>query len=83
MVKYFSIFIIILIFVVGSVTAIYIPPYLERQQKLRDRSFGCFNYKQMKQQSQESYQLNPNGSKWKREGMAAAGLLKKHSCTPQ
>lgn len=83
MVKYFLIFIMILIFAVGSVTAIYLPPYLERQQKLRDQSFGCFKYKQMLQQSQESYQLNPNGSKWKREGLAAAGRLKKYRCTPQ
>ena len=78
-----SIFIIVLILAVGSMTAIYLPPYLERKQQSRDRSFGCLNYTQMLRQSQESYQLNPNGSKWKREGMAAAGLLKKHSCTPQ
>ena len=83
MVKYFSIFIIILIFAVGSVTAIYLPPYLERQQKLRDRSFGCINYRQMVQKSDDSYQLNPSGSTWKREGMAAAGLLKKHRHTPK
>ena len=78
-----SIFIIVLILAVGSMTAIYLPPYLERQQKLRDGSFGCINYRQMVQKSDDSYQLNPSGSTWKREGMAAAGLLKKHRCTPQ
>ena len=78
---YFSFAVILLI--LGFIMAIYIPPYLEKQQKLRDGSLGCFKYKEMLQMSKESFQLNSTGSKWKREGMAAAGLLKKHGCTMQ
>jgi hypothetical protein len=71
----------VIFLILGLITAIYIPPYLEKQQELRDDSLGCFNYNEMLQMSKESFQLNPAGSKWKRESMAAAGLLKKHGCT--
>jgi hypothetical protein len=81
--KYFLVFATISIIIIGSLTAIYLPGYLERQQKLRDRDSGCFEYRQMHQKATDSYAVNPNGAKWKRESMAAAGLLKKHRCTPQ
>jgi len=80
--RYFLIFAVIFL-ILGLIMAIYLPAYLEKKQKLRDGSLGCFKYQEMLQMSKESFQLNSTGSKWKREGMAAAGLLKKHGCTPQ
>ena len=79
--RYILIFVVIFL-IIGLTMAIYLPPFLEKQQKLRDGSSGCFEYTEMLQTSKESFQLNPSGSKWKRESMAAAGLLKKHGCTP-
>ena len=81
--KYFLIFGSILVLTITVATVLYLPSYLEKQQKIRDNSYGCIKYSLMLEQSLESYQMNPNGSKWKRESMAAAGLLTKHRCTPK
>ena len=61
--------------------SILLPPYLEKKQKQRDRSLGCFQYRQMLKESEESYALNPNGKKWVRESMAAEGLRKDFGCS--
>ena len=60
---------------------IFLPPYLEKKQKQRDRSLGCLQYRQMLTESEKSYALNPNGKKWVRESMAAEGLRKDFGCT--
>ncbi len=56
-------------------------PHFKRKQEARDRSLGCFKYRQMFQQANESYSINPNGKKWVRESMAADGLRNKHKCS--
>lgn len=61
--------------------SILLPPYLEKKQKQRDRSLGCFQYRQMLKESEKSYALNPNGKKWVRESMAAEGLRKDFGCS--
>ena len=61
--------------------SIFLPPYLEKKQKQRDRGLGCFQYRQMLKESEKSYALNPNGKKWVRESMAAEGLRKDFGCS--
>ena len=70
---------LIILIIIGS--SILLPPYLEKKQKQRDRSLGCFQYRQMLKESEKSYALNPNGKKWVRESMAAEGLRKDFGCS--
>ena len=70
---------LIILVIIGL--SILLPPYLEKKQKQRDRSLGCFQYRQMLKESEESYALNPNGKKWVRESMAAEGLRKDFGCS--
>ena len=79
--KYFYLIAGTLIIVVIIGLSILLPPYLEKKQKQRDRSLGCFQYRQMLKESEESYALNPNGKKWVRESMAAEGLRKDFGCS--
>ena len=79
--KYFYLIAGTLIILVIIGLSILLPPYLEKKQKQRDRSLGCFQYRQMLKESEESYALNPNGKKWVRESMAAAGLRKDFGCS--
>ena len=79
--KYFYLIAGTLIILVIIGLAILLPPYLEKKQKQRDRSLGCFQYRQMLKESEESYALNPNGKKWVRESMAAEGLRKDFGCS--
>ena len=79
--KYFYLIAGTLIILVIIGLSILLPPYLEKKQKQRDRSLGCFQYRQMLKQSEESYALNPNGKKWVRESMAAEGLRKDFGCS--
>ena len=81
MVKYFYLIAGTLIILVIIGLSILLPPYLEKKQKQRDRSLGCFQYRQMLKESEESYALNPNGKKWVRESMAAEGLRKDFGCS--
>jgi len=60
---------------------LYVPPYLQEQQRLRDGSMGCAKYRRMYREAVKSYQANPNGKKHVREFIAAEGLMSKHSCT--
>ena len=71
--------IVIILFIISL--AIFLPPYFEKKQKQRDRSLGCFQYRQMIKESEKSYALNTNGKKWVRESMAAEGLRKDFGCT--
>ena len=61
--------------------AIYVPPYLKEQQRLRDGSMGCAKYRRMYREAVTTYQENPNGKKHIREFIAAEGLMNKHRCT--
>lgn len=79
--KYFYLIAGTLIILVIIGLSIFLPPYLEKKQKQRDRSLGCFQYRQMLKESEESYALNPNGKKWVRESMAAEGLRKDFGCS--
>ena len=79
--KYFYLTAGTLIILVIIGLSILLPPYLEKKQKQRDRSLGCFQYRQMLKESEESYALNPNGKKWVRESMAAEGLKKDFGCS--
>ena len=79
--KYFYLIAGTLIILVIISLSILLPPYLEKKQKQRDRSLGCFQYRQMLKESEESYALNPNGKKWVRESMAAEGLRKDFGCS--
>ena len=79
--KYFYLIAGTLIILVIIGLSILLPPYLEKKQKQRDRSLGCFQYMQMLKESEESYALNPNGKKWVRESMAAEGLRKDFGCS--
>ena len=79
--KYFYLIAGTLIILVIIGLSIILPPYLEKKQKQRDRSLGCFQYRQMLKESEESYALNPNGKKWVRESMAAEGLRKDFGCS--
>ena len=79
--KYFYLIAGTLIILVIIGLSILLPPYLEKKQKQRDRSLGCFQYRQMLKESEESYLLNPNGKKWVRESMAAEGLRKDFGCS--
>ena len=79
--KYFYLIAGTLIILVIIGLSILLPPYLEKEQKQRDRSLGCFQYRQMLKESEESYALNPNGKKWVRESMAAEGLRKDFGCS--
>ena len=79
--KYFYLIAGILIILVIISLSIFLPPYLEKKQKQRDRGLGCFQYRQMLKESEESYALNPNGKKWVRESMAAEGLRKDFGCS--
>lgn len=79
--KYFYLITGTLIILVIIGLSILLPPYLEKKQKQRDRSLGCFQYRQMLKESEESYALNPNGKKWVRESMAAEGLRKDFGCS--
>ena len=79
--KYFYLIAGTLIILVIIGLSILLPPYLEKKQKQRDRSLGCFQYGQMLKESEESYSLNPNGKKWVRESMAAEGLRKDFGCS--
>ena len=79
--KYFNLIAGTLIILVIIGLSILLPPYLEKKQKQRDRSLGCFQYRQMLKESEESYALNPNGKKWIRESMAAEGLRKDFGCS--
>lgn len=81
MMKYFYLIAGTLIILVIIGLSILLPPYLEKKQKQRDRSLGCFQYRQMLKESEESYALNPNGKKWVRESMAAEGLRKDFGCS--
>ncbi|NCW65682.1 MAG: hypothetical protein EBW03_08290 [Rhodobacteraceae bacterium] len=60
---------------------LYVPPYLQEQQRLRDGSMGCAKYRRMYREAVKSYQENPNGKKHVREFIAAEGLMNKHRCT--
>ena len=79
--KYFYLIAGTLIILVIISLSIFLPPYLEKKQKQRDRSLGCFQYRQMLKESEKSYALNPNGKKWVRESMAAEGLRKDFGCS--
>ena len=79
--KYFYLIAGTLIILVIISLSILLPPYLEKKQKQRDRSLGCFQYRQMLKESEKSYALNPNGKKWVRESMAAEGLRKDFGCS--
>ena len=79
--KYFYLIAGTLIILVIIALSIFLPPYLEKKQKQRDRGLGCFQYRQMLKESEESYALNPNGKKWVRESMAAEGLRKDFGCS--
>ena len=79
--KYFYLIAGALIILVIIGLSLLLPPYLEKKQKQRDRSLGCFQYRQMLKESEESYALNPNGKKWVRESMAAEGLRKDFGCS--
>ena len=79
--KYFYLIAGILIILVIISLSIFLPPYLEKKQKQRDRGLGCFQYRQMLKESEKSYALNPNGKKWVRESMAAEGLRKDFGCS--
>ena len=70
---------VIILFIISLI--IILPPYFEKKQKQRDRSLGCFQYRQMLKESEKSYSINPNGKKWVRESMAAEGLRKDFGCT--
>ena len=75
-------FILGIVIILAIITLIiFLPPYLEKKQKQRDRSLGCLQYRQMLTESEKSYALNPNGKKWVRESMAAEGLRKDFGCT--
>ena len=60
---------------------LYVPPYLQEQQRLRDGSMGCAKYRRMYREAVKTYQENPNGKKHVREFIAAEGLMNKHRCT--
>ena len=79
--KYFYLIAGTLIILIIISLSILLPPYLEKKQKQRDRSLGCFQYRQMLKESEKSYALNPNGKKWVRESMAAEGLRKDFGCS--
>ena len=79
--KYFYLIAGTLIILVIIGLLVLLPPYLEKKQKQRDRSLGCFQYRQMLKESEKSYALNPNGKKWVRESMAAEGLRKDFGCS--
>ena len=79
--KYFYLIAGTLIILVIISLSIFLPPYLEKKQKQRDRGLGCFQYRQMVKESEKSYALNPNGKKWVRESMAAEGLRKDFGCS--
>ena len=79
--KYFYLIAGTLIILVIISLSIFLPPYLEKKQKQRDRGLGCFQYRQMLKESEKSYELNPNGKKWVRESMAAEGLRKDFGCS--
>ena len=79
--KYFYLIAGTLIILVITSLSIFLPPYLEKKQKQRDRGLGCFQYRQMLKESEKSYALNPNGKKWVRESMAAEGLRKDFGCS--
>ena len=79
--KYIYLILGIVITLVIITLLIFLPPYLEKKQKQRDRSLGCLQYRQMLNESEKSYALNPNGKKWVRESMAAEGLRKDFGCT--
>ena len=81
LVKYFYLIAGTLIILIIIGLSILLPPYLEKKQKQRDRSLGCFQYRQMLKESEKSYALNPNGKKWVRESMAAEGLRKDFGCS--
>jgi competence protein ComGC len=80
-VKYFYLIAGTLIILVIISLSVFLPPYLEKKQKQRDRGLGCFQYRQMLKESEKSYALNPNGKKWVRESMAAEGLRKDFGCS--
>ena len=79
--KYFYLIAGTLIILVIISLSIFLPPYLEKKQKQRDRGLGCFQYRQMLKESEKSYALNPNGKKWVRESTAAEGLRKDFGCS--
>ena len=79
--KYFYLIAGTLIILVIIGLSILLPPYFEKKQKQRDRGLGCFQYRQMLNESEKSYALNPNGKKWVRESMAAEGLRKDFGCS--
>ena len=79
--KYFYLIAGTLIILIIIGLSILLPPYLVKKQKQRDRSLGCFQYRQMLKESEKSYALNPNGKKWVRESMAAEGLRKDFGCS--
>ena len=81
--KYFYLIAGTLIILVIISLSIFLPPYLEKKQKQRDRGLGCFQYRQMLKESEKSYALNPNGKKWVRESMAAEGLRKDFGCSDE
>ena len=60
---------------------VYVPPYLNEQQQLRDSSMGCAKYRRMYREAVKTYQENPSGKKYVREFIAAEGLMSKHRCT--
>ena len=79
--KYIYIILGTVIILVIITLSIFLSPYLEKKQKQRDRSIGCLQYRQMLNESEKSYSINPNGKKWVRESMAAEGLRKDFGCT--
>jgi hypothetical protein len=60
---------------------VFVPPYLNEQQRLRDSSMGCAQYRRMYREAVKTYQENPSGKKYVREFIAAEGLMSKHRCT--
>ena len=79
--KYFYLIAGALIILVIIGLSLLLPPYLEKKQRKRDRGLGCFQFRQMVNESKKSYALNPNGKKWVRESMAAEGLRKDFGCS--
>jgi len=61
--------------------ALYVPPYMKEQQRLRDGSMGCAKYRRMYRDAVTTYQEKPNGKKHVREFIAAEGLMNRHRCT--
>ena len=60
---------------------VYVPPYLNEQQRLRDSSMGCAEYRRMYREAVKTYQENPSGKRHVREFIAPECLMNKHQFT--